>query len=107
MSGRKGKPLQRLAIPSHEPILHAPQILTDIDGNDVVLFITGDLSHSGGIYIIPISDLLKGDQNGVRVGSNPRALSRYFFQTKNLYSVVPDQEHPPSQDRHTGRSCIG
>lgn len=57
--------MKRIEIPPREPILHAPQLLTDIDGNEVVLFITGDLSHAGGIYYIPIHDLVKGDTSRV------------------------------------------
>lgn len=65
ISGREGKQLQRLRIPSHEPVLHAPQILIDMDGNEMVLFVTGDLVHPGGLYIVSIFDLFKDDEAGV------------------------------------------
>lgn len=65
ISGKGDKTLYQLHVPSFEPILHAPQIITDLDGSEYIIFVTGDLNNAGGLYMISMHDFLSEDNTKV------------------------------------------
>lgn len=63
ISGAEGRSIAKVAV--FETILHAPQILVDADGFEVVCFFTGSLEEKGAIFVISLHDLVLEDEKKV------------------------------------------
>lgn len=70
ISGAEGHSIAKVAV--FETILHAPQILVDADGFEVVCFFTGSLTEKGAIFVISLHDLVL--ENEKKVGATDKFL---------------------------------
>ena len=61
VSGSTGMTLQSVATPRREETYYAPQILVQLDGENVVVFGTGGQASPGGLYVVPMHHLIKGN----------------------------------------------
>lgn len=66
ISGKEGKFLQKVATPHHEETYYAPQVLIYLDGVSIVVFGTGGQGSPGGLYAVPLHQLVKGNMLEVR-----------------------------------------
>jgi hypothetical protein len=66
ISGKEGKFLQKVATPHQEETYYAPQVLIYLDGVSIVVFGTGGQASPGGLYTVPLHQLVKGNMLEVR-----------------------------------------
>lgn len=52
-------------MPDEAQSYYSSQILTSSDGADYVIVGTGDETHPGGLYIIPLHDITNGNTKNV------------------------------------------
>jgi len=67
VSGKEGKFLQKVATPHGEETYYAPQVLVHQDGVSIVVFGTGGQASPGGLYAVPLYQLVKGNMLHVRL----------------------------------------
>jgi len=60
-SGKDGEVLRWMPTPDRRESYYPPQILTRLDGEQMLLFGTGGTSKAGSLYVIPLYDLYKKD----------------------------------------------
>jgi hypothetical protein len=66
ISGKEGKFLQKVSTPRQEETYYAPQVLVYLDGLSIVVFGTGGQASPGGLYAVPLHQLVKGNMLEVR-----------------------------------------
>jgi hypothetical protein len=65
VSGKTGEVLQWVGTPDQKESYYSPQLLTQPDGSDYVLFGTGGETHGGSLYVLSLADLYKGSTENV------------------------------------------
>lgn len=60
ISGKTGTVLRWTGLPDHRESYYSPQLLTQVDGSQVLLFGTGGETHNGSLWRIDVTSLLKG-----------------------------------------------
>lgn len=58
ISGKNGKIIRSIPTPFNEEVFVPIQIITQFDGTECLLVVTGGQSSSGGLYLIRIHDLM-------------------------------------------------
>lgn len=58
ISGQTGKTIRTIATPNHEEMYVPIQILTQIDGTEMLLIATGGQNSPGGIYLISLNTIM-------------------------------------------------
>lgn len=58
MSGKNGKVIRSIPTPFNEEVFVPIQVITQFDGTECLLVVTGGQSSSGGLYLIRIHDLM-------------------------------------------------
>ncbi|XP_067137973.1 uncharacterized protein [Centruroides vittatus] len=61
ISSKTGKVLQWVEVPDGKESYYSPQIYTQPDGTELLLFGTGGETHGGSLWCIKVEDLLKGN----------------------------------------------
>lgn len=61
LSGKSGSKINTINFPGNEQLFVAPQIIVHPDGETYFILAANDEQKSGGLYIIPHSNLLKGE----------------------------------------------
>ena len=60
ISGRDGSIIRQALVPDHRESYFSPVLYDRQDGTEVVLFGTGGETHGGGLWVISLHDLIKG-----------------------------------------------
>lgn len=58
ISGKDGKVIRSIPTPFNEEVFVPIQIITQFDGTECLLIVTGGQSSAGGLYLIRINDLM-------------------------------------------------
>ncbi|PNF15662.1 hypothetical protein B7P43_G15594 [Cryptotermes secundus] len=92
ISGKEGKFLQKVATPHQEETYYAPQVLVYLDGASIVMFGTGGQASPGGLYAVPLHQLVKGNMLEVQ--------ELYRDEAKGIMSppVLADLNQDGSED---------
>ncbi|XP_059161423.1 uncharacterized protein LOC131944658 isoform X2 [Physella acuta] len=60
VSGRTGEVVRSLGVPDNRESYYSPQLLTQVDGVQVMLFGTGGETHNGSLWRVEVQSLKKG-----------------------------------------------
>ncbi|XP_048257876.1 uncharacterized protein LOC124125677 isoform X2 [Haliotis rufescens] len=67
-SGRTGEVLRWVGVPDQRETYYSPQVYTQLDGTQIVLFGTGGETHAGSLWRITLNHLFKGQvQKAVKI----------------------------------------
>ena len=61
ISGTSGKVIRNAALPETEELFVAPQILVHPDGENIFVMVTNSQKQSGGLYVVPQTQLMEGE----------------------------------------------
>lgn len=63
VSGNNGRPYHQISAPNGEETYYPPQVLVRIDGQVIVVWGTGGINSSGGLYVEPLLSLIPGQEH--------------------------------------------